>query len=464
MSMVDEQDDKFVGLADVLNSCSLFGIPPTKPEIKKYFGHSLRKEWRKQFETVCYDVPFFAEVSFHTILGALPNVRNIRIKVGNNEEDCRVHSILLMQSGAGKGGGFSFSHMVAERLQLNFCPSGDMTNSAITGTFGEDKEFIPGYLHPDFDGGEVDIFASSEASQVIDTSNSYYDRNALNNLQKCMNRMGTVDNVLSKKIGTSREVIEFNSSATLYLTTYPPKKLFSTITQTGLLQRMITLHVPVTLEDKIRVGIKHLDMLENYNIPELERTIHKVVDPMQYINDFYQGVKSLSLTDDAKRILKDNVIMDLYKPLEGVEPETANELQKFSTRYQVLCYKIAWHSAISRLSLKVEPRDVAYAKSLIIPIFRSLIAFMEEEYMPDKQKYFKSKDDRALIITAYEKIASNTGKKRPWVYKNKLEDIIEEIGGITSQTARLKIDKYRTALFNTKKHRGSTILRLKVKK
>lgn len=448
-------------LTDAIDNYQTFNIPPNKTEKRKYFGNNLINRFKSQFETLSWNIPHYATSSFHTLLGALPNVRDIEIRVANNYEDCRIHTFLLMESGAGKGGGFSYTHKVAEEVGLHFRPTGDLTNASIVGTI-DDDEVKPGYLHPDFnDGNPVDVFASSEASQVIDTNSEYYDKNSVTNLQKCMNRLGSVDNQLEKKLGSSNRLIVFNSHASLYFTSYPPSKLFSTITKTGLLQRMILIHVPVTLKDKLDAGLKHAEMLENDQVDKIEKGISPIVDALEYINDFYQGINTLELTKGAKQVLMKRIVPEFFKPLINIDNETMHELKKFTTRYQVITYKLAWHHAISRLSKKVEVQDMAYAKKVMMPIFNSLIAFMENEFRADKGSRIQSKKEREAIKKAYKVIAKKENKKRPWVLKSVLLDKIKREKNITIQASRHILMKHISMFKTAKDKRDRNVLRLR---
>ncbi|KXB06204.1 hypothetical protein AKJ51_04015 [candidate division MSBL1 archaeon SCGC-AAA382A20] len=460
-------DDEIPSLSKVVNNYGSFGKPPNVSERKEYFGKSLIKKFKEQFSTMSWNIPHYAVASFHTILGALPDVRNIKIRVGNNYEDCRVHTFLLMESGAGKGGGFGYSHTIADKLGLHFRATGELTNASICGTIEEGKkdergEVIPGYLHPNFDGGNpVDIFASSEASQIVDIENSYFDKTTITNLQRCMNRLGTVDNRLEKKLGSSHRIIEFNTSASLYFTSYPPERLFKTITKTGLLQRMIVLYVPVTLRDKLDVGLKHAKLLEDDTIKDIEDGMKEIVDALKYINEFYRNVDRLTLTKKAKDVLIKHIIPSFFKPLIKVDTDTMHELKKFTTRYQVITYKLAWHHAISRLSKKVEVQDMAYAKAFMMPVFNSLIAFMENEYQPSKQQYIKTQEERKIIKNIYKVMSKKYKKKNPWILGTVMIEALEKRANITTQASRHMLSKHHVMFERNKDKKGRKVMRLR---
>lgn len=427
-----------------------FSTPPTKREIRKYFGNSLIKNFKKQFSSLCWNSQSFAFLSLHTVLGSLPNVRNIKIGIGNGFIDCRVHVFLLQESGTGKGRGYAYTGMVCDKLGLNYKHSGDLTNAALVGSIQSKGKNQKGYninhglLDPRYQcagGGAVDILAASEASQLLETdSTQYYGRKSINNLQKAMNPLGSGDNVITRNTGISNMSIEFNSHASLYLTSYKPRKLFQTVTQTGLLQRMLVIYNPVSFEEKYEIGIKHATMLERDDIDALD--LEEVVAPLDYIDKHYSGIDRLKLTAGGRRALKEAVVPYIYKILTDLDTNVLSEAKKFTTRYQSHIYTIAWHHAIMRLSDKVEEQDIAYAKKVVMPIFRTLISFLEDEYRVDKDVAMKSRSEIQMIRDIYKKLSERAAKKNPWILKSTLERNLQKAWNVNRETARMKMNRH----------------------
>jgi len=345
--------------------------PPTRAQKKKFFGKSLIGEFKSQFQKKVWRSPLYATASFYVLLGQLPHIRNMRIKIGNNFEDCRLHLMLIQESGSGKGGGFSFVGDIAEKLGMHFRTTGELTGAALVGwRDNRDGEIVlePGILDPRYpdpeDPNPVNIVASSEGSQLLDVGSRDYSSSAINHLQKAMNRMGTKDNIVERQSGIGRPV-SFNSSVSMFLTSYKPPNLFQTITQTGLLQRMMVIYNTISLEDKMKVGKTSLKLLEEDYDEELE--ISDIVRALRIIDDHYRrkDKNRLGITKKAKRALAKYVVPEMYHMISGLEPNVMHEVKKFTTRYQVMLYKFAWHHAMSRLSDTVEQKDIAYALSFL---------------------------------------------------------------------------------------------------
>ncbi len=464
------------GLEDAWNKIgSNIDYPPTKSQKKKYFGRNLIDNFCNEFEKKSWNLPFYAKISFHVLLGQLPSIKNMSMNIYGNSEDLRIHMLLLQESGSGKSGGFSFTSKVANEITppINFVASGDLTNASLVGSIEQRENGTKierhGLLSPrdESKGGNVDILGSSEASQIIDTRNDYFQKNAITNLQKAMNRIGSSDNIVRRDLMTG--TVKYNTDASMYFTTYPPERLMDTITRTGLLQRMVVIHNQIGLSDKMKASMRHLEGLRNDGI-EIE--IDDIVDAMGIINKVYSDVNKLKLTDEGYDVLKDTIKNQLYKPLNnGIKPTARRELRKFTTRYQNNLFKLAWHSAIARLSKKVELRDAMYARNLMMPIWHNLITFLEDEYIADKGTEHKFRIEKNKFIRGYQELmgspyVSNSG----WIYqKHFLQEMSREGDylpydtkwNVSHNTVYKKWKEHETMFEQKKTKTGKKVVKLK---
>lgn len=445
-----------------------FDLPPTNADRKKYFGQNLIRMWEQEFNERCWRVPHYNNVSYHVLLGQMPNIRNIKIRIGKGWEDCRIHMILLQESGSGKGGGFSFMNDVSRQVGLNFHTVGSLTNSALigsikpTGNNGR-TEIVPGALDPRYnDGDRVNILASNEASELIDTSGNYLDKTALLGLQKAMNRIHSADNVITKETGIGNQNISFNCTTSLYLTTFKPARLFQTMTKTGFLQRMVVVRNPISMRDKIKVGMKHVQQLGGPDNGSVDN-MPNIVSAIRYIDKFYKGIDELAITPEAKNALANKIIPQIYVPLHDLDSLTMHETKKFTTRYQVMLYKYIWHHAISRLSRKVEIEDVAYAGKKFIPIYKRLLAFMENEFRPDSEERIRTKTERKDIYNVYNKYADKIEGKRPWVRMASIIDGLEKEWDVSREGAKQRLNRHIDMFKQARSRRNVPVLKIRKK-
>ncbi len=411
---------------------------PDDEILHRYFGESFIMEYKEEFKKKVWKVPYYGICTMHVLLGQLPNIRNMRIRIGGNYEDCRVHFFLLQESGTGKGKGFDFTQEIANRLGLNFKSSDKLTENSLLGSVDENDEIIYGSLDPSHDPS-YDIFASEEGSRIVDTRDSNYSQEAVTTFQKVMNSIGSHSNRLSKDTGHTSVEITFHPHVSLFLTSYPPARLFDTITETGLIQRMLVLYNSWSLQDKVELNQKFAHMLETDKDMEVE--IMNLVNVMKKINEFYRDKEFLTVTEDARKILKEKIIKHLHKPLPYLDKHTQEEMRKFTTRYQLLLYKLAWHRAMTRLSEKVEKRDLGYARNLLKPIYNRLIGYMETEFRVDEREVKRAEEILGEIKDTYHQL-SNNGSKRPWIRQSSLEKALKNRWRVSREAVRQKIKQH----------------------
>lgn len=430
---------------------------PSPEELKKYFGHSFIQQFKKEFKKKVWQVPYYGLCSMHVIMGQLPNIRNMRIRIGGNYEDCRIHFFLLQESGTGKGKGFDFVAELSQRLGLSFKSSDKLTENSLLGSVDENDEINYGLLDPRHDPS-FDIFASEEASRIIDTRDSNYNRESVTTFQKVMNPIGSHSNKLSKDTAHTSQTISFNSHVSLFFTSYPPSRLFDTITETGLIQRMLVLYNPWSLQDKYRVNKKFARMLESED--DMDVRLINLVNTMNKINDFYRDKNYLSLTDNARKILTERVIKDIHRPLPYLDKHTQEEMRKFTTRYQLLLYKLAWHSAMTRLSEDVEVGDIAYAKNVLKPIYRRLIGYMETEFRVNEQDKERAEEIRQMIQDGYHNL-SGDGSSRPWIRHTLLVKYLRRSWNVSRQAVRNKLKEHGAMFQFRETENNEKVLRLR---
>lgn len=201
-----------------------FDSYPTDEEKAKYFGTSLLRKWKMEFERRCWDSPQFAETSFHVLFGQMPGIRNMKIIYGHNISDMRIHMILFQRSGTGKGRGFNFTAEMSKLLNLEYISPDDCTDAKLVGRFvrveGEEEPILSrGYLDPQR-VPRVNIIVQNEATLIIDAKQTDFSKKFMNFYQKAMNPMGTPDNLIEAgTIEMQDNVIRIQPELSFYLTT-----------------------------------------------------------------------------------------------------------------------------------------------------------------------------------------------------------------------------------------------------
>jgi len=401
--------------------------PPTDEQIRRYFGGSLVKRYVELFERRVKRQPNFAELTLHVIVGQLPAIKKLKIHVGENDLDLRISGCFFKPSGSGGGRGFNFMSRIAMALNLNFRSVTEITDAALIGTTDECKEYDPerkGFVivkheirgaldpRPDPEYPErlpASIVAMNEADILFSSSSSEYKKNAMLYYQIALNTMGTEDNKLSKKLSKG-DWIEFYPECSLILMSYPPDCFFETIVKRGFLQRMVIIYNDLTTEDRKAVA-KELTRLLEVSMDK-EGDMDDLITRLKYVDEFWRGKEEIrvGVTPQAKAILE-RLVDEFFVPFEGVAEYQRKKLEEFSQRWIEHTWKIAWHHMLLRLDNVLRLEDVGYAKNYVMPVWKQLIALLEEGISPPRDKAAR---DRTLLTEAlrcYQEICAKTSVK-----------------------------------------------------
>lgn len=438
--------------------------PPTKQETKDYFGNSIIQLFKELFSRRVKHQPGFDVISIHTIVGQLPSVRDMSIYVDDNKLDLRISACIFKPSGSGGGRAFSFVSEVCQGLGMRFQPITEITDAALIGTINIEMEYDPeekcrvevpvyepGVLCPnredDPNDPPVNIVAMGEASLLFDGKQSEYKKNAMHYYQIALNPMGTSDNLLSKKLAKG-QWIQFHPNCSLFLVSYPPDSLYETIIKRGFLQRMMLVYSQLDSDDRKQIS-KELTSLIGRRT-DGEGDINQLINRLKYINLYWTGKPAPKLSDKAREPLE-KVVDAFYDRLESVGEFPRAKLEEFTHRWIEITWRLAWHHAVLRLSPTVQMRDVAYAKNIMIPLWRETIGLIEEGIELPRGAERKWKRHIIDMVEAYEEICRKRkveiGDKIPRaLLKRKLQD--KSHGwGVSGKTANERLTRAEDAGF-----------------
>lgn len=425
--------------------------PPTSEERRQYFGDSLIQKWNYEFENRCWGSPQYSEVSFHTLFGQLPSVKDMRIIYDNNYSDMRIHLMLFQRSGTGKGRGYNFTTEMANLLNLGTFSADAMTDAVLLGSFVHEEgqrepTRIRGVLDP-LRIPPVNIFIQNEATLIIDTKKTDFSKDFMNYFQKAMNTIGTPDNLIEKTTLQMRgQMIRIQPDASFLFTTYVPEKLLEVVTKTGYLQRMVCLYNTVSF-DKRQESWETLAGITGFK-GEGENYIPDIVDALKIVNQHYSKPENnVQMSFQANETCKD-VMRQIYKPLLSVNEAMREHLGDFVPRVYENVIKIAYHHAMCRLSSTVENVDLGYSLKIIKPSWTRMITYMEESdsiVRDTIKKWDKFRKDAYriynMIISEQEKAGIEVSG---WVKRETMVKLLasKEYGwGKTKNTTRSRLKK-----------------------
>ena len=394
----------------------------------------------------------------HLLIGQLPNTLLLRYNIGGSQLDLRTHLTILAPSGTNKGSMYNYVASVSSALSsateklpkesqipMHLKMMGEFTDGALVGWV--DKEYeegekvevqIPGELHP-IKGNN--ILGWSEATDVLDASKFNHNKHTLNTLQKAMNSIGTADNLVSKMSGMGE--IAYNTSVSLFLTTYKPPSLKEDIIGTGFLQRQyVLIHTP-SLQESRDVAFAATDNLTSPIIHSYN--FHPLIEQLQIINTHIGTITKLNVSKEMQSLIKD-VQKSFYSVIQNANLVTRQKLGEFVRRWSVnILYNTIFHHTLMRLSSSVNEHDILYAKNFLLPIWVELAAFLESTIIIDSKEAEVINATIRDIVFTFLKITD--GKQDKPIERHHLINTLSTQWGLSTHATKFRLSNYESDIF-----------------
>lgn len=338
----------------------------------KDFGDTLIKDYLKVFGTYSINnEDKYGKVSMHVILGQA--LKNVYYMLGSREIDIRLHMLLIQPQGSGKGAGYGYCENMSKYLGLDFKSFSDETGAGLAGT----KEYDPeskSFVETEGVLKTADIVGKEEASSLFDYTSEHSKMNLIY-MQQAMNPLKDSSCHIGRRLGGME--IDFKPHASFLLMTYPPDKLVDKLLKTGFIDRMITVFVDVTLEDRLEVIRRMGPMINKVNKKERAKDFDDVANRFKIIVDKF-GKEPLRISIPSEvhdSILQ--VIDELAMKILDASPKAREKLEHFISRLYETLMKISIHHALLSLRSSVTIGDVLYARMMYTPIWENMIISIE---------------------------------------------------------------------------------------
>lgn len=433
--------------------------------------YKLKELWRKAWNSVVFEQPEMCDFYFYVLMGQLffPYFKIFR---KGDEDDLRIHSVVIGGSGTGKTQANNFLAGIIQEIkktEYTDPETGDIkiknytvssptkfTDASLVGNLDSDlykeqkrrriNEDDDRYIAPIQKGllqlGEIVVF--DEAESVLEPGR--FGQESQRILRNAMNKYGSKYNLLSNDALGSKGLVRFHCSASIMLTSYPLKKFDETFKTGGLLQRCVILilppdpekqqevtdmmfdAVPTTEQEGIDYEVEHTKDVDKLisALNELLEKIKRETKIQYWIEETYDRKK-----DERKKLIHSRKAVKLYKkysreiktilPMTNLQDQEdfnsimsrINLIQLKSSAINFLCAKFF----DNRKSDKVLSVDVDEAfKTLIKP---AALSSAEHIKMGSKE----TKLDQQRLIQALRKILIKPMKKGELV-----DQMIDEIG------------------------------------
>lgn len=409
------------------------GGPEDDVCLKAYFDFLLA------FGRSCFFSDAYAWACFHMLIGAMPNIRRLKIKRGDTWLDPRVHVFYLADSASGKGVGASFVTDVAKKLGLNVYNATDFTDAALIGTIRTTEDGEP-IMHKgllsgttrvwnESKGGEdnvnVDILLVSEASKVLNPKPGPNDVGIMNSLQIAMNTVGTSDNFITKKLAEGPSM-SYPTDVTLFFTTFIPVSFSDVVLKRGLFQRTLMTVKESNHEERVKVTEEffksfHVKEAEVYHNPvtkeaglkSTDEIVDMVVTALKEANRWAKSVDQITISQEAAARLQ-KVVSGFQVQVKDLSPFLQAKTHEFVARLAGHLVKLASHVAILNQSAVVEEHHIVALEKLHAPQrFEDLITYLSNNV--EEPKEFTARMNRELrCLFSSQKDLSNEKQYKEW--------------------------------------------------
>ncbi len=394
-------------------------------------------DFLQAFGRSCFHSEPYAWATFHMLIGAMPNIRRLRIRRGDTWLDPRVHVFYLADSGSGKGVGASFVTDVGKKLGLNVYNATDFTDAALIGTIrttddGEPiihKGLLSGQTRQwdEGKGGEdivnIDILLVSEASKILNPKPGPNDAGIMNSLQIAMNTVGTSDNMVTKKLAEGPSV-SYGTDVTLFFTTFLPVAFADVVLKRGLFQRTLMVVKESNHDERVRINHEFFKSFyakpdELYHNPVTREVANKVTDEIvdmvvqtiKSANRWAKSVEEIKVSKEASERL-DNLVLKFQNQIKGLSPFLQAKIHEFVTRLAGHLVKLAAHVAILNHSEIVQAEHVDALENLHAPQrFEDLITYLSNNVEEPKEFTTRMNKELRCLFSSQKSLETETQYK-----------------------------------------------------
>jgi len=351
--------------------------------------------WRKYWNSIVIRQPLTCEM--YAMCAGSQLLKHVTVvKQGGVEEDIRVNPCIIMPSGTGKSEGNDILATFARQIGLVFTSVDRYNDAVLVGSVikaaidynlkNRKNPGDPGYMDPDEKGilRKSHFVVFDEGENILKTSKE--TEGAQRYLQKAMNRHNSEGNYVSNNLVGYQ--IGGYPDCSIVITSYYLEEFQETLLDRGLLQRMVVLIQEENYDTRTAIIDSTIDGIPTYedikttkaNIRGLKNArldlIQKLVDEARQVRDYHIDTESMSLTREAKEIMKSGV-----NELRELMPFMTGQKQIWEsmvTRMAINLLKISAIHAMVNYRKYVDVPDVLYATNIMIQTMTSVGFFLRE--------------------------------------------------------------------------------------
>jgi len=163
----------------------------------------------------------------------------------------------------------------------------------------------------------------------------------------------------------------------MYVVSFYPETIDSTVIRTGFMQRSLTICKHMTLADRQANMIKDIDLQGTVTD---KTSLNVLIESFKETEDFIKNTSSYTMGEGTKELEKSYVqdaLNTLLRTSTFLQEEGASFVQLYVGRHFPV---ISWHHAIARGSSVIETEDIKYAYNEVLrPAFLDVISWIENK-------------------------------------------------------------------------------------
>ena len=399
------------------------------------------KKYCECFDGYSYNNTLFAKTTAHLITGRLLVRHKQFLEFGYRKIDPRTSITFLKPTASGGSSAFDFVKKICDSLAINVRAVDEATDAALIGTdevtidaeTGEDIHTPKGGL---FGNPDVDIIYIDEGSVLFMKNPPQHSSKTRNYIQKVLNPMGSETSKLVKEM--AHVTISRDPDQSMYVVSFYPESIDSTVIRTGFMQRSLTICKHMTLADRKVNMFKDIDLQGTIT----DRTsLNELIESFKVTETFIKNTPKYTMGYGTKELEKsyvEDALNTLLRTSTFLQEEGASFVQLYVGRHFPV---LSWHHAIWRESSVIETEDIKYAYiDVLRPAFLDVISWIENKTEVKKAGQIE-KSEYNIIKSLYDIVlkTNNCTMHEVFVSRSDLVEAMREEMNISEGTADRKI-------------------------
>ena len=377
--------------------------------------YSLREEFNKVVKSIYVDpeskyfildeegnkiwsekISFSVEMCFDLLMSQY--FKNVKIKFGGELMDLRISFFLILPSRMGKGQLIKVVESIGKKLGLKVKRVSYLNQASLIGSISQYAieynikhklmEGMKGYINPIIYGvlAKYDILIFPEAKKLVKGVYEGETEFILSTLQEALDYPGLID----KTMKDSDYPIQYESTVSIFGTTYYIKEISELLLEQGFFQRIIIYKKNLSIEEVKELRKEIIEKFKDKNIKDF-KTLSKEFS--QLILEYSRDEKILTFTDEAiKELHKFNEsYFDKIKNISGTHLEI---LKSFSQTIIQMVVKISGINCCLRKDNKINLFDIVTS----INTFKSFTRILIDELIIEDKKRNQLDELKSNII------------------------------------------------------------------